>query len=182
MWCAHCKWTVQTCLHRPHAVWVSFKYALTNQFGRLTISVLLSHTHNIGDRRNCCFTVRFAGLGENPGLRDGIRTMEEFLAQMKESFKQISFEIYTKVALFHFSKLFRGWLNYSYYGTPRKLSKAALAQGGRDPEPHHFHFFQDEKGVIVMQYKYDEISELYLPRNQPIPVSFSPKEIMCWYA
>lgn len=90
---------------------------------------------------------------------------------MRCSYKSITFDIIRKIGLLDSKDFFKGWLNYSRYGTPTRKSKVAIAQGGRDEEAMHFHFYK-HNNVAVMKYKIFEADTIpYLPIIDAIPVS-----------
>lgn len=97
--------------------------------------------------------------------------MPEFDAEMRNSYKSIKFDIIRKIGVLDVKDFFLGWLNYSKYGTPRRASKAAIDQGGRDEEALHIHFYK-HGGHAVVKYKvYEDDTLPYLPLKESIPVS-----------
>lgn len=128
------------------------------------------HSHSLIDKYNQNFTVRFQGYGNNPGIESGINTMTEFDKEMRNSFKSIKFDIFRKVAVLDVKKFFSGWINYNRYGTTKRTSESAQAQGGRDEEALHIHFYKQGTNAVV-KYKFYEGEDVpYLPRKSPIKV------------
>lgn len=137
----------------------------------LTLCNTCRHTHCLIDKYNQNFTVRFQGYGNNPGLEHGINTISEFDREMRNSYKSITFDLVRKYSLLDVKCFFRGWLAYQGYGTSRKHSNDAVAQGGRDEEALHMHFFKNSQGNAVVQYKvYESEAMPYLPKQHPIEV------------
>eukprot|EP00300_Choanocystis_sp_HF-7_P007523 c15337_g1_i1.p1 GENE.c15337_g1_i1~~c15337_g1_i1.p1 ORF type:complete len:855 (+),score=130.87 c15337_g1_i1:156-2720(+) len=131
----------------------------------------VGHTHNDVDAAFSHFTKRFFGWGKVPGLPGGISTMDEFDDEFKKSYEGSSMRYQRKIACLDFKALFCDCLGFENYGTTKKQSKAALAQGGRDAEYHSIKIYADERGIPHALGRYSELQNTWLPRNSPgVPV------------
>eukprot|EP00300_Choanocystis_sp_HF-7_P005828 c14299_g1_i2.p1 GENE.c14299_g1_i2~~c14299_g1_i2.p1 ORF type:complete len:828 (+),score=117.56 c14299_g1_i2:197-2680(+) len=131
----------------------------------------VGHTHNDVDASFSHFTKRFFGWGKVPGLAGGIKTMTEFDDEFKKSYEGSNIKFQRKIACLDLKALFADCLGFENYGTTKKKSKAALAQGGRDPEYHSIKIYADENGIPHALGRYSELQNTWLPRNSPgVPV------------
>ncbi len=97
--------------------------------------------------------------------------MSEFDEEFKKSYEGSSMRYERKIACLDFKALFCDCLGFENYGTTKKQSKAALAQGGRDPEYHSIKIHADEHSVPHALGRYSELQNVWLPRNSPgVPV------------
>ena len=121
------------------------------------------HTHNNVDAVFPRFTKVFFGYGDNPGLAEGINTMEEFDQEFQKCFKNDDIQLKRMIGCLDFKTIFEDSLGFANYAPGKKSSAAARAQGGRDKEYHSIHFFLDENGVARCKGRYDELQTHWLP-------------------
>jgi hypothetical protein len=123
----------------------------------------LRHTHIDIDGRFALLSIHINGTKRKGSHVDNIRTPSEFDAEVIKSFKSDKATVIRFSGILDFATSVSKWLNYSNFGSTSSHSRHAIAQGGRDPQVLHMHFFKDTSGVTRMQYKYNETSSILLP-------------------
>ena len=106
---------------------------------------------------------------------DKINTLTQFDLEVAKAYKTDKFYIKRLDGLLDVKQLWNQWLCYKQYGTTRKSSAQAQAQGGRQEEPMCMRFFKGKdvpnRDVVLMQYKYKESDLYWMPYScEGIPV------------
>ena len=102
---------------------------------------------------------------------DHVNTFSQFDTEIAKAYKQDKFLIKRLEGLHDIRVSWDRWLGYRNYGTTKKSSSIAKAQGGRQEDVMCMHFFKNAAGIVLMQYKYMESDKYWLPYNvEGIPV------------
>jgi hypothetical protein len=131
----------------------------------------LRHTHIDIDGRNAVYTKHLFGAGQAGGKVDHINTLSQFDKEVAKAYKSDTFKIKRLEGLLDVRKSWNKWLRYKNYGTTKKRSAIAKAQGGRQEDVMCMRFFKSPTNVVLMQYKFMESDKYWLPYNKDgIPV------------
>ena len=129
------------------------------------------HTHIDIDGRNAVYTKHLFGAGKAGGKVDHVNTPSQFDKEVASAYKKDMFEIKRLEGLLDIRNFWDRWLRYKNYGTTKKRSSIAKAQGGRQEDVMSMRFFKSPTGVVLMQYKFMESDKYWLPYNvEGIPV------------
>lgn len=144
----------------------------------LTLSPCLRHTHGACDCMFCNFTTKIFGVRNSPGLKGGIKTLEEWDDLVRTCYPKSSYRVsVTRMdGLLDIKGFLENSIGIKGFAPRAKKSEKAKAQGGRDHEGHFFRFKMEENRP-TLRYKTEEApdrDDLYLPPlDKPgIPVSW----------
>jgi len=125
------------------------------------------------DQRNSVLSNHLKGRSKSPGKVAKIATLSQFDYEVKDAYKS-RFTLKRLYGLLDVSSTMDKWIGYSNYGTPKHGSAFALAMGQRDWVAHCYHFTLDTNGEVVVRYRSNELSDIWLPaKDNPAIKAFS---------
>ena len=102
---------------------------------------------------------------------DQVNTFSQFDNEVSTAYKKDKFFMKRLEGLLDIRHSWNKWLRYRNYGTTKKSSRVAKAQGGRQEDVMCMRFYKNAAGLVLMQYKYMESDRYWLPYNEDgIPV------------
>jgi hypothetical protein len=114
------------------------------------------------------------GRKEAGGRVQQVNTFSQFDSEVSKAYLTDKFYIVRKAALFNCKVAWNHWLGYSRFGSSRKSSAEAEAQGGRQEDPMCINFFMGKQpgneNKVLMRYKFREDDRHWAPYlNEGIP-------------
>ena len=112
-----------------------------------------SHTHIDIDGRFALLSIHINGTKKKGSHIETLNTPSQFDAEVRASFKKDKAEVFRYGAYLDFASEVQNWITYCNFGSTSSTSAHAIAQGCRDPQVLHMHFFKDNDQVTRMKYR-----------------------------